>query len=300
VIIYGYWQKFQKRVVNWAIENKKSLAYISDAELKRKRFFFHELVKSVYLRFFFAKIDYFLVVGDSNACFYLKHGVSERKLVNSPFPIDIVNYMKVKSNYVKNRNEFRGQFEVADGELVFTMVGKAVSWKRPLDVISLLYEIEKFTTIKICFFFIGSGPLLNLMKELAGNLCRCRVVFPGFVNPEDLPRFYAGTDLYIHTASYEPHSLAVSEAIFMGCPILISDRCGSYGLNDDVQPGVNGEIYKCGDINDLFNNVVKLVTTPNLLSEYSLNSSRIAEFKQTQAHFGGISTLFNKFHFANE
>jgi hypothetical protein len=37
----------------------------------------------------------------------------------------------------------------------------------------------------------------------------------------------------------------------MGCPVILSDRCGSYGETDDVQVDKNGYVYEFGNIKDL-------------------------------------------------
>ena len=64
-------------------------------------------------------------------------------------------------------------------------------------------------------------------------------------------RSYCAADVYVHCSDNEPHSLAITEAIYCGLPVVLSDRCGSYGPTDDVQPGINGFVYRCGDVSDL-------------------------------------------------
>ena len=59
---------------------------------------------------------------------------------------------------------------------------------------------------------------------------------------------YCAADVYVHCSDNEPHSLAITEAIYCGLPVVLSDRCGSYGPTDDVQPGINGFVYRCGDV----------------------------------------------------
>lgn len=109
----------------------------------------------------------------------------------------------------------------------------------------------------------------ELENDLRVEAQKCKnhsVIFQGFVAPEKLPDFYAATDIYVHASEIEPHSVAVSEATFMGCPILISDKCGSFGTNDDVQIGINGFVYECG-------NIVKLAS----MLSYLINNHRIRE-----------------------
>jgi glycosyltransferase involved in cell wall biosynthesis len=63
-----------------------------------------------------------------------------------------------------------------------------------------------------------------------------------------LPAYYAVSDVYIHPPSIEPHSIAMSEAIYVGCPVVLSDRCGSFGPTDDVREGINGFVYSFAEI----------------------------------------------------
>ncbi len=294
VIIYGYWQKIQKKTYKWVLENNKKIVYISDTEIKRKSNYFIAIIKSIYLRYFFSKINYFMVVGDSNSSFYKSHGVDDSKLIYSPFPIDLLHFKQKKQNFIGIRKSIRSIYSIKDTEIVLSVVGKAVKWKRPMDAIKLLLALEQKTNTEFCLFIIGSGPQLEELKIESKKLTKNRVIFPGFVMPEDLPDYYAATDIYLHTAELEPHSLAISEAIYMDCPVVLSDRCGSYGLSDDVQLGVNGEIYKCGDIVNLTNIILKLALNPILLKSFSENSGRIGACKQEQAHFRSINTLMNK------
>ena len=46
------------------------------------------LVRNFALHRLFAKVDYFLAIGKASRRFYLKHGVPERKLVDTPYGVD--------------------------------------------------------------------------------------------------------------------------------------------------------------------------------------------------------------------
>jgi glycosyltransferase involved in cell wall biosynthesis len=71
----------------------------------------------------------------------------------------------------------------------------------------------------------GRGPLEAELRQLAERL-RLPVVFRGFVGYDDMPRWYAGLDIYWQPSIYEPWGLVVNEAMAAGLPVLVSDRCG--------------------------------------------------------------------------
>ena len=53
--------------------------------------------------------------------------------------------------------------------------------------------------------------------------------------PADLPEIYAATNVYIQPSLMDAHSLSVSEAIYLGCSVIVANTTGSWGETDDVQ-----------------------------------------------------------------
>ena len=126
-----------------------------------------------------------------------------------------------------------------------------------------------------------------LQKHIV-NSPNIRIEFAGFVDPVQLPKYYAASDIYIHPSKVDPHPLAISEAIYMGCPVIVSDRCGSYGINDDVQEGQNGLVYKWGNIVQLKNSIMKLATDNQLRNDFGNYSHEIAVESQLKSHGFGL------------
>lgn len=290
VIIYGYFQKLQRRVYRWARKKDVALAYISDSERNRDTSFFREVLKYPFLYWFFSKVKFFLTVGDVNEAYYRYYGVSQKKFIRMHFPIDIKMYEESFSNKAALRNELRSRFNINDEEIVLSVVGKLVEWKNQCDIIKSMVQLEK-EGIFLHLFVLGSGGMMEKWKSEADKLRQSKVYFMGFVQPEELPGFYAATDIYIHPAKLEPHSLAISEAIYMGCPVIISDKCGSYGPTDDVQVNNNGFIFECGNITDLSKKIKKLTSNHLLRIEYGEYSHSIAIDFQNQSHSGVLKDI---------
>ena len=95
-------------------------------------------------------------------------------------------------------------------------------------------------------------------------------------------------DIYIHPSKRDAHSLSISEAIYMGCPVIVSDKCGSYGDTDDVQLNRNGFVYECGNIAQLKSYIQKLANDIDLRTKFGTVSHKIAEESQEKAHSLGI------------
>ena len=292
VIIYGYFQKFQRRAHKWAYTNKKVLAYISDSEFRHDINWVKKLLKWPFLKWYFSKINYFLSVGEANEEYYNYYGIRKSKLIRMHFPIDVSLYEKAWNNMEALNMSVRRRFNLKEDDFISCVVGKLVSSKSQdhiIEAMILLEERQKYLTLLI----IGSGEMEEEWKQKAKKLKNSIVYFTGFVNPDELPAFYAACNVYIHPASIDAHTLAVSEAIYMGCPIILSDKCGSYGETDDVQVQKNGWVYKFGDINQLSGIIEYAMFNKQIVEKYSIYSHHIATQFQNVSHHISFEKLIN-------
>lgn len=299
VFTYGYFQKLQRRAHRWGIKNKIPLAYVSDSELRHKRNKLKEFFKSVYLRNYFSKVDYFLSMGNANEAYYQKNGVPLKKIIRMHYPIDYAAY---KNSFPEKRvlgSKIRKQYDLTQEDIVISVVGKLVPWKNQDHIIEAMELLEK-EGIYINLFMLGSGEMKDAWELKAKNLKNSKVHFTGFVNIDELPSYYAASDIYVHPASLEPHSVAISEAIFMGCPVILSDRCGSYGAEDDVQEGKNGFVYEYGNIPALVAKIKILAGNKEMRKEFGNYSHSIATSFQQRSHYGMMQVLVNKIQNGSE
>jgi glycosyltransferase involved in cell wall biosynthesis len=283
VVIYGYIQALERNAFRWAIHNKKKIFYISDTEFLQKRNPLKEFIKNLVVKHYFKKIAGFLTVGDSNEESYLKRGVPPYKLFKMHFPIDVVAYEDAYNNKDFLRKNLRETYSINDDEFLCCMVGKLVPWKNQVDIIDALILLEK-QDIYLHLFIIGSGPDQEALTKKAKKLNKSKVHFTGFVNVSELPAYYAMCDVYIHAASIEPHSLSISEAIYMGKPIIVSDKCGSIGPADDVIKDKNGLVFKTADIDDLANKISTLYLNKSTCIKFGDTSHHLALAYQKKAH----------------
>ena len=146
---------------------------------------------------------------------------------------------------------------------------------------------------KVTVVLAGTGPDSSRLQAFAQRHGVGGVVFAGFVSPEALVHYYAAADVYAHCSAKEPHSLAISEAIYMGLPVVLSDRCGSYGPSDDVRVGLNGYVYPCGDVRALLGLLRCLATEPVLRRRLGEESHQLALMHQVLAHGKALTQLVN-------
>lgn len=282
VISSGYFQAFQRKVQAWTKAQGRLLYYISDAQSTDRPRLHKFILKRIALRFRFAKVDRFLTVGNSNEIFYRDCGATLDRMTRMNFSIDVKAFSKAYECRQALREKIRKIYGFGPDDVVVCTAGKLVPWKRQRDLIEAIGKSPEGLGLKA--LIIGSGPDSETLAAHADRIAPGRIILAGFVDPIDLPGLYAASDIYAHLAAFEPHSLAISEAIFMGLPVTISDRCGSYGPTDDVQPGHNGIIYPMGDTNALAAALEALVVTPGLHDDFSTASRRYAVRAQALSH----------------
>lgn len=283
VLVYGYAQPLQRRAMAWAKARKKQVVLIGDSELHQRRSALKRLVKRALLPRMFRKVDAFLTVGDSNDAYYRAYGVPDHKLIRSFFPIDIEVFDEAFAHRELYRARVRRMLGLPEDHVVFLSVGKFVTWKRQKDLVVVANRL-KFVCDKCTIVLAGTGPEGDTLHSMAEVRGAGGVVFAGFVPPEELTQYYAAADVYVHCASSEPHSLAISEAIYMGLPAIVSDRTGSYGPTDDVRVGLNGYVYQCGDVRELERLLRLFAQDRGLRDSFGAESRKIGLRNQQLAH----------------
>lgn len=290
MIVLGYIQKYQRRGLNWAKANGKKILMFSDSEDRQPRAFYKKLLKKIVLPFYLKDVDAFLTIGNANEDYYRNYGVEPTRFFRSSYPIDLNLYLNAFQNKKQIRSEIRDKFKFKEDDIVCSVVGKLVSWKNQKDLINSL-EFCKNNKVKL--LIIGSGIMMEELKALASKFEEGRVCFSGFVDSQELPAYYAATDIYVHPSRVEPHSVAISEAIFMGCPVLLSNTTGSYGTYDDVRVGINGFVFENGDLKMIAKLIDKLAVNEKLRMHFSNESHSYAVSSQESAAGKGLEACLN-------
>ena len=283
VILYGYSQALQRRARRWADSTKTPTVMISDSELRTHRSFFKRVLRALILPRIYQGVRLFLTVGDANEDHYRRFGVSDDRLVRCFFPIDTASYDRVAERRAEHRARVRMALGLREDHHMVLMAGKLLRSKRQADLVRFANAIRDERD-DITVVLAGTGPAELDLRALARRAGPGGVVFAGFLTPDELAAYYAAADVYVHCSERDAHSLAISEAIYSGLPVVVSDRCGSFGPTDDVQVGLNGFVYRCGDVDDLSDKVMQVIDDSGRLSAMGNASRRLGQAHQALAH----------------
>lgn len=98
---------------------------------------------------------------------------------------------------------------------------------------------------------VGGGESLDSVQEQAAALgITDRVIFEGVMASDKIQARVVVADILILPSRWDGWGLVVNEALSVGVPVLVSDRCGAADL---IRNGVNGYIFRSEDVSDLRN-----------------------------------------------
>jgi glycosyltransferase involved in cell wall biosynthesis len=139
---------------------------------------------------------------------------------------------------------------------------------------------------------LGGGSQGNHLRQILmnGGVME-RVQFGGHVSQADLPRWYHSADLYISPSHVDGSSVTLMEALASGLPCLVSDIPGN---KEWIEDGVNGWLFRDGDVNDLAEKILYAIQNRKSLQKISEAARQTAEHKADwKKNFGKLLDVYN-------
>lgn len=149
-----------------------------------------------------------------------------------------------------------GEFSI--DESVIDLIGKpnilfsgVLTRRKGADVLLKAFSLFLKKYPQSMLYIVGDGiekyKLVKLAQEL--NICE-HINFTGFVDRKRLIDYYHSCDLYVMPSFKEAFGITLLESMCSRIPAIISDADG--GPKEIVNNGAKCEIFKCGDSNSLF------------------------------------------------
>jgi len=129
-------------------------------------------------------------------------------------------------------------------------VGRLANEKRIEDLVVLDQRDD------IQLVIIGDGPARAKLERVLVN-----ARFVGYQSGEDLARFYASLDIFVHTGKHETFCQSIQEALASGVPV-VAPNFG--GPTDLVKHGWTGYLIDTSDSNALSSSVSMILSNPDI------------------------------------
>lgn len=154
-------------------------------------------------------------------------------------------------------SEARSKIGIKSADDIILFLGALNPKKGPDD---LLRAFSKLEQNNVTLLIVGSGTLLPQLEQKAIELgVQNKVKFPGYVDEEVKPYYYAAADIFCLPSKIETEvfPLTLLEASAAGLPLVTSNLAT---FKNYVEDGINGKMYTKEDIHKLSNVLDALLT----------------------------------------
>lgn len=304
ILIYGWAYSSHLKVLR-TFKNKIPIYFRGDSNLLDKLPIIKQLSKKVFLKWIYSHIDKAFYVGEANKNYFEKYGLKDQQLHFASHAVDNERFSQERK---VEADRLRQKFGVADQEILILFAGKFEVKKNP----SLL--LEAFNALNLAnahLLFVGNGVLEGSLKRKVEGVAermvneqffdyaqddsiKKRIHFMDFQNQTEMPVVYQACDLFCLPSKGpgETWGLAVNEAMAAGKAVLVSTKVGC--AVDLVKPGINGEVFKSNDLDDLMKKLGELTGSKEKLTKMGIQSQQIIQNwsfeKQVEAI---VDTIYN-------
>lgn len=207
---------------------------------------FNRFVKKIFLQgILFRFVNNFLYIGEQNKAFYRYYGVSEKKLVFTPYAVDNDRFRNASDEL--NKSAVRIDLGLPSDAYIVLFTAKFIDKKRPMDL------LRAFETLQVpgkYLVMVGDGELRSEMESfIKEKKLVDQVRLAGFVNQTEIVKYYAAADVFALCSGVgETWGLSVNEAMNFNLPVVVSKTAGS---SEDLAGPSSGYVFDTGDINAL-------------------------------------------------
>ena len=150
----------------------------------------------------------------------------------------------------------------------------------------LLESMVRLDHPNVKLVVVGDGNMREeYLRHAEGLGLNGRAIFAGRVSAEELPRYYAMSNILVlpSTTEGEAFGLVLVEAMASGRPVIASNLPG---LRSVVDEGVNGLLAKPGDVEDLTEKLDSLLSHPELMLKMGTEGRKKAEARYAWHNIG--------------
>ena len=134
---------------------------------------------------------------------------------------------------------------------------------------------------------VGDGPA---RQDLAQHFAGTPTKFMGYLRDQELWSAFASADIFVFPSAMETFGLVLIEAMASGLPV-VTTRVG--GVDDMVQPGVNGYVFNVGDVRGMIDGVRAILSHPAKRMVMGRNARLFAETQAWPAMMDELITCYD-------
>jgi glycosyltransferase involved in cell wall biosynthesis len=239
VLEYDRWNLALGAVIGFAAAQRVAFRVLPNFDAWSKRTWWREIGKNV----LFKAIDGAKVPGPDGAALATRYGLPARRVTVVTQSIDVAHYglgLAMPAGERQRRRE-----ELGLSGCAFLYVGRVWAGKG-LDELFDAYRRVRAVRDDVSLLIVGDG--VDYARYASREAATPGVTFAGFVQPADLPGWYAVGDVLVFPTHGDPNGLVVEESLAAGRPVIVSDAAGD--IKTRVPESV-GRVFPVGDVTAL-------------------------------------------------
>ncbi len=175
-----------------------------------------KLLRRIFLKWVYKKVDKAFYVGSHNKDYFTKHGLNEKQLIFAPHAIDSLRFSDLSGCFSDQAHQIRNELGISKKDHLVVFVGKFEPNKNLIEL------VHKFNNSELKLLLVGNGPEENKIREIAAD----NIYFLPFQNQSMMPIIYRIGDALILNSKSETWGLVINEAIACGVPVFATVKCG--------------------------------------------------------------------------
>ncbi|HWG22903.1 glycosyltransferase [Actinospica sp.] len=217
ILEYDRWNLALGAVTGFAAARRVAFRVLPNYDAWSRRTWWRELGKNV----LFKAVDGAKVPGSDGAALAARYGLPRERTTVVTQSIDVAHYGRGRDMPADERRRRREALGLSG--CVFLYVGRIWSGKG-LDELFAAYRQVRTIRDDISLLIVGDG--VDGERYVDRESATAGVTFAGFVQPADLPEWYAVCDVLVFPTHGDPNGLVVEEALAAGLPVIVSDAAG--------------------------------------------------------------------------
>jgi glycosyltransferase involved in cell wall biosynthesis len=276
---YNYLAMWQAQ--RWAL--KRDVPFLLWSESNdvdaRRRLPWVEAAKRRYI----ASCHGYVVPGKSAAKYLETFGVVPDKVFVAPNAVDVERF-KLGAEQARCDPGLRERLGLPQRYLLY--VGRFVRSKGVLDLIAAYATLPEEIRREIGLVLAGDGEARDELARVSRKISPGAVIFPGFLQRDQLPAFYALAEGLVFPTHSDPWGLVVNEAMACGLPVIATEVAGC--VADMVREGENGYVVRAAAPEELARAMERLTGVSELQKTMSDCSLQISSRFTPAAWAAGI------------
>lgn len=246
IVITGWAFADALAALSWCVSNHIPAVVMSESQQRdHKRVFWRELLKRQLVGLFSAG----LVGGQPHKQYLTELGMAPDKIFMGYDVVDNDYFIRETDKVQASGTEFRNKYGLP--QKYFLASNRFIEKKNLPLLIDAYAEYRKHGGHDLWeLVMLGDGPLREQLRQQCDTLgIGNHVLFPGFIQYDELPVYYGLAGVFVHASTTEQWGLVINEAMASSLPIIASEACGC--VPDLVHNKRNGIVFNPNNVGEL-------------------------------------------------